>query len=196
MDVIQRYNKLLQRKQEIEKEVKVNETSLKNYQSRLVEVIREQKLLEDSFEALKQVKPILSASSIDQCEKLANIALKTIFETESSIKYSPEDGQFVVDNGEFCCSLQNANGGGYLAVISLVFNIFLLLKMNKRLILFFDEHFTQISDEYFNNFFSFLRRLTSELGVDVFIVSHDTRVTEEMADHLYVMMDGETNKIK
>lgn len=195
-DLLNKFKKFSAERDNIDQQIRVNEVSLRNYQSRLVEILREQKLLEDSLEALKKVKPILAANSIEQCEKLANIALKTIFDTDATVKYSPEDGQFVIDEGEYFTSLQNGNGGGYLAVISLVFNIFLLLKMNKRLTLFFDEHFTQISDEYFYSFFEFLRKMTSELGVEVFMITHDNRVTEDMVDHLYVMEDGVANKIK
>ena len=68
--------------------------------------------------------------------------------------------------------------------------------MKKRKFLCFDEQFTQISDAYFNNFFSFLKALSRDLEVDILLITHDKRIEDDMVDHLYVMEDGVAHKIK
>ena len=151
--------------------------------------------MENSLQALKDAKPILSANSIEQCEKLANSALATIFETDATLKYSSDEGRFIIDEGDYSTDLKEGNGGGYLAVISLVFNLFLLMKLKKRRFLCFDEQFTQISDEYFENFMAFLKVLSKDLNVDILLVTHDKRIEDDMIDHLYVMEDGIACKI-
>ena len=195
-DLLQRYRAQKKRQAVVDTQVSLRTTALNQARQRLESILREQKLLENSLEALKKVKPILSASSIEQCEKLANIALKTIFGTDATLKYSAEDSKFVIDEGDYETDLKEGNGGGYLAVISLIFNIFLLLKMRNRLFLCFDEHFTQISEEYFYNFFEFLHKLTQELGADILLITHDKRIEEHMVDHMYRIEDGTALKSK
>ena len=70
------------------------------------------------------------------------------------------------------------------------------MKLKKRRFLCFDEQFTQISDEYFENFMAFLKVLSKDLNVDILLVTHDKRIEDDMIDHLYVMEDGIARKIK
>lgn len=196
MNVIERYNKLNNVREKLKTSFSLQSTQLTQALKQLDEITNEQRLLENSLQALKDAKPILSAHSIEQCEKLANSALSSIFETDATLKYSAEEGRFIIDEGDYLTDLKEGNGGGYLAMISLVFNLFLLMKMKKRKFLCFDEQFTQISDAYFNNFFSFLKALSRDLEVDILLITHDKRIEDDMVDHLYVMEDGIAHKIK
>ena len=196
MTLQQRIQTLIDKKTKLEWD---HTTLLKSFEytsSQLDSLRSEEFLQEKSLLALKDVKPILSATSIDQCIKLANAALAAIFETNATLKYSSEDSSFQIDTGVFDTDLKEGNGGGYLAVISLVFNVFLLKKMGSRLFMVFDEQFTCVSEQYFQNFFQFIRRLTQDLGMDILLVTHDVRVEDDMVDHIYLMEDGEAKKIK
>ena len=102
----------------------------------------------------------------------------------------------MINEGEYKTDLAEDNGGGYVAVISFIFNLFLLMKTHKRLVLFFDEAFTQISKRYFCQFFSFVHQLSKDLGVDLLLITHDPRIEQDMVDHLYVVENGKTNKVK
>lgn len=196
MGVLESYKVLRSRRDSLLTRQAVLQESLTKSQEKMERVLNEQRLLEGSLQALKDVKPILSAHSIDQCEKLANAALFSIFHTNAKVTYSAEDGRFMVNEGEFETDLTEGNGGAFVAVISLVFNLFLLMKTKKRLFLVFDEHFTQISKEYFDGFFQFLHQLCKDLHLDVMLITHDQRVELEMCDHLYVMEDGVMRKVK
>lgn len=196
MDVVERYRKLVDRRKKLKSNFSLMSSQLTQALKQIDEINEEKRLLENSLQALKDAKPILSANSIEQCEKLANSALATIFETDATLKYSSEEGRFIIDEGDYSTDLKEGNGGGYLAVISLVFNLFLLMKLKKRRFLCFDEQFTQISDEYFENFMAFLKVLSKDLNVDILLVTHDKRIEDDMIDHLYVMEDGIARKIK
>lgn len=196
MNVIERYRKLADSREKLKSNFSLLSSQLTQALKQIDEINEEKRLLENSLQALKDAKPILSANSIEQCEKLANSALATIFETDATLKYSSEEGRFIIDEGDYYTDLKEGNGGGYLAVISLVFNLFLLMKLKKRRFLCFDEQFTQISDEYFENFMSFLKVLSKDLDVDILLVTHDKRIEDDMIDHLYVMEEGIARKIK
>lgn len=196
MNVIERYRKLADSREKLKSNFSLLSSQLTQALKQIDEINEEKRLLENSLQALKDAKPILSANSIEQCEKLANSALATIFETDATLKYSSEEGRFIIDEGDYSTDLKEGNGGGYLAVISLVFNLFLLMKLKKRRFLCFDEQFTQISDEYFENFMSFLKVLSKDLDVDILLVTHDKRIEDDMIDHLYVMEEGIARKIK
>lgn len=196
MDVVERYRKLVDRREKLKSNFSLMLSQLTQALKQIDEINEEKRLLENSLQALKDAKPILSANSIEQCEKLANSALATIFETDATLKYSSDEGRFIIDEGDYSTDLKEGNGGGYLAVISLVFNLFLLMKLKKRRFLCFDEQFTQISDEYFENFMAFLKVLSKDLNVDILLVTHDKRIEDDMIDHLYVMEDGIARKIK
>lgn len=196
MDVVERYRKLVDRREKLKSNFSLMSSQLTQALKQIDEINEEKRLLENSLQALKDAKPILSANSIEQCEKLANSAIATIFETDATLKYSSDEGRFIIDEGDYSTDLKEGNGGGYLAVISLVFNLFLLMKLKKRRFLCFDEQFTQISDEYFENFMAFLKVLSKDLNVDILLVTHDKRIEDDMIDHLYVMEDGIARKIK
>ncbi len=195
-DIVTRFKRLKQVKTNLESELKFANTQLQEANRQLEKVSMEQTLIVDSLQSLKDVKPILSANSIEQCEKLANSALEVIFDSNMRFHYNAEESRFVLDNGEFETDLTSANGGGYLAVLSLVINVFLLLKLKKRRLLIFDEQFTQVSDAYFGNFFQFMRELTTKLGVDILVVTHDVRVEDDMVDHIYIVENGTSKRIK
>ena len=195
-DIISRYKRLVSKRDQLNSEIKFANIQLQEAIKQLDKISNEQTLILDSLKALRDVKPILSANSIEQCEKLANSALEAIFNSGMKFKYNAEESRFVLDNGEFETDLTSANGGGFLAVLSLVINIFLLLKLKKRRLLVFDEQFTQISDAYIGNFFQFMREITTKLGVDILAVTHDIRIEDEMADRIYIMEDGKTKRVK
>lgn len=196
MNALEKYKRLSSLRDDLNNKRSFLTVQIEQSLKKLNEVSEEGLLLESSLQALKDVKPILSAHSIEQCEKLANAALSSIFGTTATLEYVAEEGRFVINEGEFDTDLKEGNGGGYLAVISLVFNLFLLMKMKRRKFLCFDEHFTQISKEYFPRFFEFISQLSKDLGVDILLVTHDERIDEDMVDRIYVMDEGKAVRQK
>jgi hypothetical protein len=197
-DLMIRYDSLVSIRDRAIKRNEILRAQLQSALDQLTKVNEEYRILENSVQALKDVKPLLSVHSIEQCEKLANAALSAIFNTDAKLYYDSEDCRFKINEGDFSTDLVRGNGGGYIAVISFVFNIFLLMKLNKRLFLAFDEHFTQISsvNNYFFNFFEFLNQLVKDLNIDILLITQDDRISEEMVDRIYFMENGTANRKK
>ena len=92
----------------------------------------EQEVCVRALQALKDVRPLLAASSVEKAENLANYALQTIFLTSDKLAFIEEDQRFVIQTPEGDTDLLSGNGGGYIAVISFIFQIFLLMKSKSR----------------------------------------------------------------
>lgn len=159
-------------------------------------ILQEQDLLERTTVAIQQSRPLLSASSIKQCENLANSAISSVFGMPYTVEYNVESYRFTLNKGDYCTDLAEAEGGGIITVISFIFQVYLLVKLGKRRFMAFDEAFTQISDRYFPNFIQFVRQLCKDLGIDIMLVSHDQRISIEDVDHCYMIEEGHSRRLK
>ena len=56
-------------------------------------------------------------------------------------------------------------------------------------VLFLDEALSNISTQYLDNFFAFVKELTNKIGLTVILITHDTRFLE-YADRIYKVSDG------
>lgn len=182
-------SELKERKKNLDAQYKVTDDRMK-------QILIEQTLIEKSNLALNQAKPLLSASSIQQAESLANSAIATIFNFPYTVEWNPENQRFYLNKGDYSTDLAEAEGGGVCAVISAILDVFLLVKMGKRRFLAYDEAFTQISEQYFPSFVEFFRQMCSDLGIDVLWVSHDARLTNDMVDHVYLIESGHSKRLK
>lgn len=164
---------------------------------RIEQIRAEQATLETSRTVMDQVKKILTKSSLDYCEKLATLAVRSIFNIDAEVKYSATDGKFflVYSNG-MMSDIAGDEGGGMKVVISFIFSLYLVIKSKSRRLLFFDESFTQVSAEYFPAFIQFIRQICSELGFELAIISHDERLTIDDVDTAYFIENGVSKRIK
>lgn len=172
------------------------ENVISTTESELTKITNEKELIERASLALKQVRPLLSGSSIKDCEQLANSAISSIFGFDYTVEYDLESNRFVLNKGDYSTDLSEAEGGGIITVISFVFLIYLIVKLNKRRLIILDEAFTQISDAYFDKFIEFVNQLCTDLGFDILLVSHDQRITVDSVQHAYLISNGESKKIK
>lgn len=175
-----------------------DKSRLSELEQMLVSIRDEQSLLETSKEVLVQVRNVLTKTSLDYCEKLATSAVQTIFKFNAEVKYAPSDNKFYLvflDTG-YRSDLSANEGGGCKVVISLIFMIYLLVKTGTRRLVFADEAWTQVSDEYFPTFLSFIRQLCKELDFDICLVSHDVRISLEDVDMAYVISEGVSKRVK
>ena len=196
MELEDRYNKACNYVEDLRSKKSHVESTLQVAQGQMDKILKEQDLLLRSDLAMKQVKPLLSQSSILECEKLANAAISSVFDFPYKVKYSVEQGRFVLDKGDYETDLATAEGGGLLSVISFVFSVYLLIKIGKRKFLAFDEQFTQLSDEYLVNFLQFLVALCKDLNIDILLITHDGRIQLSQVDHAYRISDGRSIKEK
>lgn len=186
----------MSRYEDLSRNLDIAVASARDAQKQMEVILQEQDLLERTTVAIQQSRPLLSANSIKQCEELANSAIESVFGLPYKVEYSVDEGRFTLNKGEFSTDLADAEGGGFIAVISFVFQVYLLMKMGKRKFLAFDEAFTQISDAYFGNFMQFVDHLCKDLGIDILLVTHDQRVEPEMVSHDYLIKEGKAFKVK
>ena len=191
-----RCNKVLLEYGELQSEIRHVENVVSAAEDELEKIRTERDLIERTSDALKKVRPLLSGSSIKDCEGLANSAISSIFGFDYKVEYDMESNRFVLNKGEYATDLSEAEGGGIITVISFVFLIYLIVKLGKRRVIFFDEAFTQISDAYFEKFIAFVNQICDDLGFDILLVSHDQRITVDSVKHAYLISDGKSNKLK
>lgn len=156
----------------------------------------EQELCVKALQAIKDIRPLLAASSVEKAESLANYALQTIFQTSDRLKFVDEDQRFMIETEEGDTDLIAGNGGGYLAVISFIFQVFLIMKAKARLFMIMDEAFTQLSDEALQRFIDFLRTMCESMEMDVLLITHDVRIETGDVDNAYLVVGGQVKKIK
>lgn len=197
MALVERVGQLLSQFEDMKSTEQHLQTTLETAQAEMEKIYQEQELLEQSNEALKQAKPLLSRSSIEDCEKLANMAVQAVFELPAAVRYSPEKQCFVLDYGEgHITKIASAEGGGINSVIGILFDIYLIIKLHKRRVLFLDEQFAGVSTTYLERFIVFFRKLCNDLHFDVVLVTHDQRLTDDQVDHVYELSDGISHRIK
>lgn len=191
-----RCNGQLLRYERVTGDIRRVQSVLDNAERSLAEINSERELIERSLLALKQVRPLLSGSSIRECEDLANSAIKSIFGFDYKVEYDLEGNRFVLNKGDYSTDLSEAEGGGIITVISFVFLVYLIVKLNRRRVIFLDEAFTQVSDAYFGAFIGFVNSLCDDLGFDLLLVSHDQRITADDVRHVYQIADGKSKRLK
>lgn len=186
---LRRYNCLQDTKNHVE-------VTLSSAHRQMDKILLDQNLLERTTVAIQQARPLLSISSIKQCESLANSAISSVFNLPYTVEYDVESQRFLLNMGSFKTDLVDSNGGGLATVVSFVFNVYLLVKLGNRRFLAFDEAFTAISDIYIDAFISFVKQMCRDLGVDLLLVSHDARISVDDAHRAYLVENGFTKRIK
>lgn len=177
-------------------EYHTHETMLVSAKDKLKELQHKYDIIEHSRVAIEQVKPLLSAASITQLEKLANTALLTIFGIDATVQYDVESKRFVVNYPDKTVDLVDSSGGGIVTVLSFIFDLFLLIKQGGRRLLVYDEAFQAVSSEYYDDFIKFMVKACKDLNIDLLCVTHDARLTPDMVDHAYRIENGKSVKLK
>lgn len=172
------------------------ETQLLTAQQQMDRIVLEQGVIERAAVALTMAKPLLSASTIKQAESLANSAISSIFRQPWTVSYDVESSRFVLNKDGYDTDLADSQGGGLVTVVSTVFSIYLLMKLGKRRFMALDEAWTQVSSEYFPRFMAFIKKMCADLHLDILLISHDVRISDEMVDHIYEISDGVSKKLK
>jgi len=157
--------------------------------------VTERILVKESNEVLAKLIPLLSITAMEEAVNISNMALRAIFLHECELVFVEEDARFVVKTSEGDTDLVNGNGGGYLAVVSLIFRIFLMSRLGARPFLIADEAFTQLDSEAIVRFIDFIRVFCNSLSFDLLLVSHDERILPESVDTVYYLEEGKAVKV-
>lgn len=177
-----RHDELLRQQENIER-------LIVGLESEVTLILAEKELIQQSWEALRELLDKFSAESLGMLKDLLNKGLKAIFnDRDYSIGIQLTDTKqkklklILIENTEngiveveLSSNSLLMNGGGVLVVVSFLFQVFLIIMYGKRKFLVIDEGFTNISSLYVENFFRFLKYLHTEMGFDFLMVNHDQR---------------------
>lgn len=158
--------------------------------------------LQETIESLDEAAGILNsyadsrqADLQTKIEALITHGLRTIFGEDLSFHIKQKQqgklaaADFVVrstiEGKEFETSILEARGGGVAAVAGFVLRLVLiLLRKDVRPILFLDETFAQLSEEYEPRLAEFIRELVDKTSVQIVLVTHSVAYND-VADTVF-----------
>lgn len=164
--------------------------------------------LRESLELHHKVLGVLTSvgearqeSAQRQVEGLVTRALQTVFEENLSFHLVPSvrGNQATVDfmlrssyDGiEVDTPVLDARGGGMAATVGFCLRlVVLLLTPNARRILFLDESFGMLSQEFEPRMAEFLRQVADKAGVQIVLITHSTAYSD-LADTSYELSLGD-----
>ena len=178
-----------------------------SYQSTLEslqELSEEQSKLSDNKALLEKSKPFIddlidkfSESSIKKLEDLLSLGLRRIFQDRNyrvEIKVTEKRSSkcadlYLIDDGHPFLMRDSCVAGGILVVVGFLIQTFYVANLDIAKVLFLDEALSNISTQYLDNFFAFVKELSVKIGLTVILITHDTRFLE-YADRIYKVANG------
>ena len=82
--------------------------------------------------------------------------------------------------------IADAHGGGLVNIVSVIYQILVLslVKPRQRRVLFLDEPFRNVSEEYLEATAEFVRQLNEKLGIQIVLITHRKQLAD-IADKAY-----------
>jgi len=154
-----------------------------------------------STAVMKKAIGILSERGMKSLQELLTYGLQTIYtdknyevEIEISERANAKTAEFFLwcdtaDHTRIRCKLRDSVGGGIQTTVALILRVYFIIHLGLRRVLFFDESLTQVSAEYHEGLFTFLKKVEQDLGFDILSITHSSEFIE-FADKMYRMKDG------
>lgn len=170
----------------------------------LEELNRDSDALSKNLTLLERSKPFIddlinkfSETSLKKLEDLLTLGVQRIFqdrdyrvEIKVSEKRSAKCAElYLIDSGHSFLMRDSCVAGGILVVVGFLIQVFYVANLDVAKILFLDEALSNISTQYLDNFFAFVKELSTQIGLTVVLITHDTRFLE-YADRLYKVGGG------
>ncbi|MCX6705177.1 MAG: hypothetical protein NT162_02470 [Candidatus Woesebacteria bacterium] len=119
-------------------------------------------------------------------ETLVGFGLKVIFQEdikfliESEVKGNNISFEFKLETNGQKTGIFDCRGGGIISVVSYLLRVIMLLMVKPQLrkVLFLDEPFSMLSEEYRNNMKTLLQTLSQKTGIQHVIVTHLPEIAE------------------
>lgn len=169
--------------------------------------LKRYELNRNAVEVVKKLIEMLSAKGIGKLESLLTYGLNTIFaDREYTISIDVKERGDIktaeiwivetLENGmQRKCKLKDSIGGGVQVIVSLIMRVYFILVLGLRRIVFMDETFTEVADEYLPGLFEFIRNTIDELDFNFLLITHDNRFSEYVDRH-YRVTKGVPKEIK
>ncbi len=208
MDVASMLNSAISYKSKVESMMANYEENLdkiKTHEDQLSSLSDTYKNLEVGYAYLEKLINDESEKFIREVESLLTVALQAIFtdknyecyiktDKESTasihIKYTDEEGNLI------CPNIRKGVGGGIRTIVGFLLQVFFILQYNAERIIFVDEGFYALSEEYLPNFLDFVQQLIDNKGFKILLITHDRDRILPFADKVYRIDDGRSVLIK
>lgn len=202
------YNKAIQIKSKYEtlqSQLETREEHKADLVNQMEKKLQEQVIYEDAISYMKEIIDALSRSHIDHIEKLLNSAISTIFfDKDYRIEFEISEYRnsnclniYLIerqdDGTEIRTDIQD-NGFGVKTIVGFILQVYFILYHKLSPILFADEAFSTLSDQYIPYLRSLLTSLKEEYGFIFVLVAHDPRFID-IADTKFEVKNGEVKQI-
>ena len=187
INLVNKYIEQLEKDLLIKENTKTNiENEISSLKSELLRTKDYIELKRETEEFLRKMSKTLREETIKRLEEIITNALQHVLQEDISFKIDmPTDkpeAYFSVINNYDGVVVQNepedSRGGGIIDTISVALRLALaeLFQIKGPLIL--DEPAKQLSEEYIDNFASFLRLISSEFNRQIIMITHNTTLSE------------------
>ena len=167
--------------------------------------LHRQLVYEKSISYMKEIIDALSRTQIDHLEKLLNSAVRTIFfDKNYRIEFEVAEYRnsnnlniYLIDIQEDGTEIKTDikdNGFGVKTIIGFILQVYFIMYHKLSPILFADEAFSALSQQYIPYLRSLLTSLKEQYGFIFVLVSHDNRLID-ISDNTYLVQDGEVKLI-
>ena len=179
-------------------------TSLDAANRSLKELNEEHASLLKNKDTLDRSKPFIddlidkfSETSLKKLEGLLTLGVSRIFydrnykvQIQVTEKRSSKCAElYLIDSGHAFLMRDSCVAGGILVVVGFLIQAFYVANLDLSKVLFLDEALSNISSQYLDNFFEFVKELSKQIGLTVVLITHDNRFLD-YADRLYKVNNG------
>ena len=202
------YNKAIQIKSKyetIEAQLKNREIEKEQLTDNMKNLLHKQMIYEDAISYMKELIDALSRTHINHLEKLLNSAVTTIFfDRKYKIQFEVSEYRnsnclsiYLIETQEDGLEIKTDikdNGFGIKTIIGFILQVYFILYHKLSPIIFIDEGFSAISNQYIPYLRSLLNSLKEEYGFIFVLVAHDPRFID-IADQTYEVKNGEVRLV-
>lgn len=180
------------------------QSSIESTKKSINDIIIQTSNLESERNTLQLCKPIIddiiekfSDSLLRKLEELLTLGLHKIFYDRNysvTIKVTEKHNMKCVellldDDGNLIRVKDSSVAGGILVVIASIIQIFYIINLDTSKYLFLDEQFSQISEQYIDNFMEFIHELCGNTGLSIVLITHDNKFIK-YGDRTYIADRG------
>jgi DNA repair exonuclease SbcCD ATPase subunit len=178
------------------------EHNKKTLQNKIFALKNDEKMLSQSIEFLYNFSEFTRTGIKNKIEKIANIALRTVF-PDKSMKFLviPDKNKkglyydLYVDTNGNLTELEDAKGGGVMDIISIAMRISYLRIFQGQLeqVLLLDEPFKNLDKIRLPKAIEWVKKISKEMKIQFIVITHIEALIE-MADQSYYLRIENKNK--
>ena len=197
------FNQAITRKSNIEllkNQYEESKQEKKQLSKELENLVKKESQYEKAVELMKKIIEGMSQSQITHLENLINSALETIFfdrqyyvELLVTELRNTNNLQIILnevnDEGEVIKTKLNDNGYGVKSIIGFILQVYFILYHHQYPVLFLDEAFGTLSDQYVPYLKVLMDELAKKYGFIFVLITHDVRFME-IANKTYTVSKG------